>query len=160
MPIGKVFDYQAAYCDFSVDSITIPAATLANAMDVGDPSNFERLRWFWPDADELRRRVTAQGVDDATIARRITDWHARYGLAICPHTAAAAEVRERLRDGGDDRPWCVVATAHAAKFDTVVEHCVGGPVAVPASLARLLARPATAEPLAADFGALRSALLG
>jgi len=53
----------------------------------------------------------------------------------------------------------VAATAHPAKFDTVVEPLVGHPVPVPPALAELLTRPSRAEPLAADPDALRRWLL-
>ena len=65
---------------------------------------------------------------------------------------------ERLRARGDAGTWIVAATAHPAKFDTVVEPLVGRSVPVPAPLAELLARPAHAQPLCADAAALASAL--
>lgn len=54
----------------------------------------------------------------------------------------------------------MVATAHPAKFETVVEPLVGHPVAVPPALAGMLARPAHAESLPSDYEALRAALIG
>lgn len=53
----------------------------------------------------------------------------------------------------------MTATAHPAKFEGIVEPLVGHPVAVPTSLAELLARPSRAETLAAEAGALRRWLL-
>ena len=133
-------------------------ATLANAMDVGDPSNAERLRWLFPDIDALRAVVSADAVDDATIAARIREGEARHGQVWCPHTACAIEVLQRRRAAGDTTPLCVVATAHPAKFDTVVEPLVGHPVPLPPALAAMLARPARDEALAAEYGSLREAL--
>ena len=66
---------------------------------------------------------------------------------------------DRLRNQGDSSTWTVVATAHPAKFESVVEPLIGHPIAVPASLAEMLARPASAEPLAADDDALHHRLL-
>ncbi|HEX8777918.1 MAG TPA: threonine synthase [Rhodanobacter sp.] len=130
-------------------------ATLANAMDVGAPSNFERLRWTYPDADELRRAFKAQSVDDHAIAATIS-LHAReHGEVFCPHTATAMHVLDALRAAGDNAPWAVVATAHPAKFEGVVEPLIGEPVEVPPALAAMLRRPASAEPMAADDSALR-----
>jgi threonine synthase len=133
-------------------------ATLANAMDVGAPSNAERLRWLMPDEDELRRAVTAGSVDDATIARTIGDMAVHHDLLICPHTATALHELQRLREDGRDGPWIAVATAHAAKFESVVEPRAGRSVPVPASLARLLERASSAAPMPADDDALRAAL--
>lgn len=133
-------------------------ATLANAMDVGAPSNFERLRWLYPDDGALRAAFTAVSVDDttisATIARRCRD----HGEVFCPHTATAVHVLEQLRSGGADGDWCVVATAHPAKFESIVEPLIGRPIEVPAALAELLQRPAKAEPLEVDYAAFAETL--
>ncbi|MGO1002630.1 threonine synthase [Lysobacter sp. CA196] len=134
-------------------------ATLANAMDVGAPSNFERLRHWHRDDAELRATVRAIGVDDATITETIRDAPQRHGIVPCPHTATGLHLLETLRAQGDERPWAVVATAHPAKFDSIVEPLVGHAVEPPPALAESLARPASAEPLAADYTALRERLL-
>ncbi len=134
-------------------------STLASAMDVGDPSNFERLRWTFPDDAVLRAQLTAVAVADADIQDTLRQGEGRHGHLFCPHTATAVHVLEGLRARGDRRPWAVCATAHPAKFETVVEPLVGHPVDVPASLAALLSRPAQAEALAADSQALRTWLL-
>jgi len=133
--------------------------TLASAMDVGDPSNFERLRWTFPDEAVLRSSLTAVAVTDADIQDTIRRGEGRHGHVFCPHTATAVRVLEGLRARGDRRPWAVCATAHPAKFETVVEPLVGHPVDVPASLAALLQRPAHAEAMSADPLALRRWLL-
>lgn len=134
-------------------------ATLANAMDVGAPSNFERLRWTYPDAEQLRQSFNAQSVDDRTIAATIS-LHAReHGEVFCPHTATAMHVLDQLRASGDRAPWAVVATAHPAKFESVVEPLIGKPVDVPPALAAMLQRPASAEPMKAEDSALREWLL-
>lgn len=134
-------------------------ATLANAMDVGAPSNFERLRWTYPDANELRKAFKAQSVDDRIIAATIS-LHAReHGEVFCPHTATAMHVLDELRATGDNAPWAVVATAHPAKFESVVEPLIGKPVEVPPALAAMLRRPASAEPMVGEDVALREWLL-
>jgi threonine synthase len=133
--------------------------TLASAMDVGEPSNFERLRWTFPNDAALRSALTAVPVEDREIQETIRHGERHHGQVFCPHTATAVRVLEHLRAAGDRRPWAVVATAHPAKFETVVEPLVGHPVAIPESLAALLARPAHAEPLDAGPRSLRTWLL-
>jgi threonine synthase len=133
-------------------------ATLANAMDVGAPSNFERLR-HWHESDaHLRTALSAHSVDDATIADTIARAPTRHGVVPCPHTATGLHVLERLRSRGDTRPWAVVATAHPAKFDGIVEPLVGHAVTPPPALAETLSWPASAERLPADYEALRARL--
>jgi len=133
-------------------------ATIANAMDVGAPSNFERLTWLYPDAAALRREFVSISVDDATIRATIRTRHTRYGEVFCPHTATAVHLLEQLRAQGVDGDWAVAATAHPAKFDSIVEPLIGAEVPVPPSLAALLERPAHADPLANDYAALRAVL--
>ena len=133
-------------------------ATLANAMDVGAPSNFERLRWLYPDDGQLRGAFEAIGVDDAGIREAIVRHHARgFGVA-CPHTATALQALERLGTA-PGQTWAVVATAHPAKFEQVVEPLIREAVALPPALAALLARPSHAEPMAASYATLRERLL-
>ena len=134
-------------------------ATLANAMDVGAPSNFERLRWWHRDDAELRSSMRAFSVDDATIRDTIRQAPQRHGATPCPHTAVGLRVLERLREAGDAKPWAVVATAHPAKFESIVEPLVGHGVEPPPALAAWLARPAHGESLAADYDALRRQLV-
>jgi threonine synthase len=133
-------------------------ATLANAMDVAAPSNFERLR-FWHDDDAgLRAEFLAQAVDDATIRDTIAAAPSCHGIVPCPHTATALHVLAQLRARGDTRPWAVVATAHPAKFDGIVEPLVGHRVEPPLALAESLARPAHGQPLDNDYRSLRAQL--
>jgi len=133
-------------------------ATLANAMDVGDPSNAERLAWLLPTPEARSAALSAYWVDDETIRatiRRVAD---ETGQVLCPHTACAAAVLARQRAAGDGRPWCLAATAHPAKFDSIVEPLLGRSVPVPPALQALLDRPSSATPLAADVSALGDAL--
>ncbi|HEY5849496.1 MAG TPA: threonine synthase [Lysobacter sp.] len=134
-------------------------ATLANAMDVGAPSNFERLRYWHDDDAQLRSELQAFAVDDATITRTIREAPQRHGVVLCPHTATGLHVLGQLRAQGDRRPWAVVATAHPAKFESIVEPLVGHAVEPPPELARTLSWPAFAEPLAVEYPALRERLL-
>jgi threonine synthase len=133
-------------------------ATLASAMDVGNPSNMERLRAAYPDFHELTAQVSADSVDDATIRSRIREDFMQYGRIWCPHTATAAEIYHRLSAKERQRPWVLVATAHPAKFNDIVEPIIGKPVDVPPSLAHLLTLPSHPVDIAAQLGALAAAL--
>ena len=132
--------------------------TLANAMDVGAPNNFERLDWLFPDEPELRQALRAESVADAAIETTLRSCHQRLGEVVCPHTATAVQVLQRLRARGETGDWCVVATAHPAKFPEVVEPQVGADIPLPPALAAMLERPSRAEPLAADEEALKALL--
>jgi threonine synthase len=128
-------------------------------MDVGNPSNMERLRALYPEWGVLRSRVSAASVDDAAIAARIRADFDRYGREWCPHTATAAEVYAGLPLAErQERPWVLVATAHPAKFNEIVEPLIRKAVAVPDSLARLLKLPRQCIDAAPTLHALAAAL--
>jgi threonine synthase len=102
----------------------------------------ERIRALYPTLASIRENVSAESVDDAAIRARIGADFVRYGREWCPHTAAAAEVYSRLSaEERRARPWVLVATAHPAKFNEIVEPLIGKPVDVPDSLGRLLRLP-------------------
>ncbi|NIW23742.1 MAG: threonine synthase, partial [Gammaproteobacteria bacterium] len=70
--------------------------TLASAMDVGDPSNMERLRHLYPALTDLRERIEAYPVDDDAIREQIARDYERYGDIWCPHTATAFRAYDEL----------------------------------------------------------------
>jgi threonine synthase len=116
-------------------------ATLASAMDVGNPSNLERLLNLYPDARSLATALEAHTVTDAQIRDRIKTDRAQYGEIWCPHTATAADVYARLPDAEKQaRSWVLVSTAHPAKFREIVEPLVGE-VPVPENLRQLYELP-------------------
>jgi threonine synthase len=128
-------------------------------MDVGNPSNMERIRALYPTLDAIREQLSADSIDDATIRARIGGDFMQYGREWCPHTATAAEVYSRLSAAERrDHPWVVVATAHPAKFNDIVEPIIGKPVAVPPSLARLLGLPRHCVDLPPTLEALAATL--
>jgi threonine synthase len=134
-------------------------ATLASAMDVGNPSNMERLRALYPELSEIRSAVSACTVDDEAIRARICTGYQELGQVWCPHTATAAEAYARLpAERRDKGRWVLVSTAHPAKFREIVEPLIGRPVPVPESLARLFARPSECTEIEADLASLRGAL--
>ena len=130
-------------------------ATLASAMDVGNPSNMERLRALYPDPARLRATVRAERVDDDEIRRTIRRDHRELGQTWCPHTATAAAAWRRLPAARRAERWVLVATAHPAKFNDIVEPLIGAEVPVPPSLARLLALPSIQRVVEPRLDALR-----
>jgi threonine synthase len=169
LPIGEIVlahNVNRAVTDFLQTGDWRPRAsiaTLASAMDVGNPSNMERLRALFPELADLRTAVSAETVDDAQIRSRIREGFEHYGQIWCPHTATAAEVYERqiaprLSRASRTGRWVIVSTAHPAKFSEIVEPLIGRKVAVPEALAKLFARPTDCTEIEPDLAALRAAL--
>ena len=130
-------------------------ATLASAMDVGNPSNMERLRQLLGQVRALRGKLSAASVGDDAIRERIREDFRVRGRTWCPHTAVAAEVHARLqREQRDARHWVLVATAHPAKFSEIVEPLIGAPVPVPPALAALLDLPRHCTEIDANLSSL------
>ena len=134
--------------------------TLATAMDVGNPSNMERLLHLAGSEAAARREARALRVSDEEIRDAIRAGPERYGRTWCPHTATAVRAWETLGEEAGERPWVVVATAHPAKFDEVVEPLIGEPVPLPPALAELLARPRHFVEVGPDSAALGTMLRG
>jgi threonine synthase len=129
--------------------------TLASAMDVGDPSNAERLLDAFPQVEHLRRAVTAYSIDDDAIRRGIRLGYERYGQIWCPHTAAAAAAHWRHEETlGTEGRWALAATAHPAKFRETVEAIIGRSIPLPPALEDLMSRPRRHTVIDADLGAL------
>jgi threonine synthase len=135
-------------------------ATLASAMDVGNPSNMERLRWLYPDVNHLRARLSAQSVSDDEIRETIRRDHVEFSQTWCPHTATAACVYRRLDAAKRRERWVLVATAHPAKFNDVVEPLIGTAVPVPPALAALLELPSIQTVVEPRLDDLRRVLEG
>ena len=133
--------------------------TLASAMDVGSPSNMERLRALFPDVEGVRNAISADSVTDDQIRARISADFATYGEAWCPHTATAAEVYTRLPPAERaNARWIMVSTAHPAKFREIVEPLIGLRIEMPESLAKLFSSPVSCADLEPTLAALSGAL--
>ncbi len=173
LPIGRIVlahNANRAVPDFLASGQWQPRAsiaTLASAMDVGSPSNMERLRALFPDIDAVRGAVVAYSVSDEQIRARITTDYRRYsgqsagqyGKPWCPHTATAAEVYSRLPESERAAGrWVLVSTAHPAKFREIVEPLIGQRIEMPESLAKLFSRPVSCNELAPTLAALTAAL--
>jgi threonine synthase len=148
-PTLKEWDESGRY----VPRASVP--TLANAMDVGNPSNFERLIAL----PEEQPVVRVELVDDLQIRARIAADYEGCGHLWCPHSTTAAEAYARLPgQERSERPWIVAATAHPYKFADVIEPLVGSTIEPPPALAAILDRPTRKSRIPATLSALERSL--
>jgi threonine synthase len=133
-------------------------ATISNAMDVGAPSNFERMAAHW-NREELRRMIRGAWVSDEDTRETIGAVHRDYGYFLDPHSAVGWKAADQLAAAGalDDGPLAVLATAHPAKFAETVEPLTGPPP-VPASLRQVMEREIRPRAIPVDIAALRELL--
>ncbi|MGC3980818.1 MAG: threonine synthase [Steroidobacteraceae bacterium] len=152
LPIGKIIlatNANRTIPDFLDSGDWLPrqsVATLASAMDVGNPSNMERLRSLY-DFDEIRRQITAVSVSDEQIRARIKHDAQTLQQIWCPHTATAAEVYWHLPKEQQASTWVLVSTVHPAKFNDIVEPLIGQAVSVPPALEVRRTGPGSAKGL-------------
>lgn len=112
--------------------------TLSNAMDVGSPSNFERMEnLFHKNWNLMRALVFGDTVTDAETLEVIRDVKAEHNMFLCPHTAVGYKAARRFlaTEARDNGHVCVLSTAHPAKFLEVVEQATGLVPDLPPSLA-------------------------
>lgn len=122
--------------------------TLANAMDVGAPSNMERLFDLYPKFSLFRDNVSAYSVLDSDIQRTIKETYDDYSHVICPHTACGERVR---KDYFKDDATIVVSTAHPAKFNTIVEPLLNIEVPIPKNLYEIINKPSNAKSIGCNY---------
>jgi threonine synthase len=137
----------------------VSQATISNAMDVGAPSNFERMAAHFS-LDEMRRLILGVSVSDGETRETIVKVHNETGYFLDPHSAvgwkgvdillAKNNVNSRLLSEG---PVGVLSTAHPAKFAETVEPLIG-PVPVPESIARAMRRSVQSHTIPAHVSAL------
>ena len=134
-------------------------ATISNAMDVGAPSNFERMAAHFS-LEEMRRAIAGVWVTDGETREAIARVHAQDGYFLDPHSAVGWKGADKLaalgKIGGGQV--AVLSTAHPAKFAETVEP-LAGPAPMPESLASAMQRDVNARTIPADLGALAAALL-
>ncbi|HEX3644156.1 MAG TPA: threonine synthase [Vicinamibacterales bacterium] len=122
-------------------------ATLSNAMDVGHPSNFERMLWLYGgDVDAMRGDITGCRFSDDDVRATIKRVYEERGYLLDPHSAIACmglTGREGRHGqvGKDGTTGVFLATAHPAKFAEIVEPIIGRPVEKPPALAAALDGP-------------------
>jgi threonine synthase len=133
--------------------------TIANAMDCGNPSNFERLRWLHGGGlDAIRGAVEGSVHAEDDVRSTILRVYDERNYLLDPHSAIAYL---GARSALSRSPTAVfLATAHAAKFAEVVEPIIGRTVDVPARLAAALAAPRSILRLEATLDAVAGALRG
>jgi len=132
--------------------------TNSNAMDVGDPSNLERIRWLYrDDYERLRRDVTGFSVTDEETRTCISDLYNRTGYVLDPHTAVAYRALEQ-HGGYSAGPAVVIATAHPAKFPEIVEEAIGRKVPLPQGIASVMEAEEHMDEIPAELDALRAVL--
>jgi threonine synthase len=115
-------------------------ATISNAMDVGNPSNFVRmLDLYKGNWQAMKHDIAAYSFDDTATATAIKEVYQKYHYLLCPHTAVGyLGLQAFLGEGHPPGNGIVLATAHPVKFGEIVEPIIGEPVAIPERLQQVI----------------------
>jgi len=134
-------------------------ATVANAMDVGAPSNFERVQSLYnSDLMALRQDIVGFAYEDTQVIAEIGHVYREHGYVLDPHSAIAwLALQDRLVDQ-PDACGVLLATAHPAKFREVVEPAIGRSIELPRALADAISRPRHSISMPAAYNALEDFL--
>ena len=111
--------------------------TLANAMDVGDPSNFARIYdLFKGSHEQITALISGATYTDDQIRETMKACHEKTGYTLDPHGACGYRaLKENLKPG---EIGVFLETAHPAKFKEKVDDIIGGDVEIPARLAEFM----------------------
>ena len=138
--------------------------TPSNAMDVGKPSNHPRVEaLFDHDLESMRKMIQAESISDNDTLTGIKAMFDRYQYTICPHGAvaySAYQAHQSKLSTNNNSPTVLLATAHPAKFNEVVEPVLNVPTKLPKTLVDFAQeKPSFKESLSAQADALKSYLL-
>ncbi len=132
--------------------------TLSNAMDVGAPNNFERIRHLFQNNETaIRQAIHGFAFDDPSTLEAIQRLHRECGTIVDPHTAVGCLAAEQTRANHPSHPILILATAHPAKFPETIHTALGhSHLSTPDRLAKLTLLPGQSTPIAPPPAALAS----
>jgi threonine synthase len=136
-------------------------ATISNAMDVGDPSNFARMRALYDDSlQKMQSTISGYSLTDAETRDAMQEVYERYHYIIDPHGAVAYKAFTTYQQQEPHGvQGIILGTAHPAKFGEVVKHALQQEPPIPQQLADCLNREKKSIPMKADSESLKNFLL-
>lgn len=134
-------------------------ATIANAMDVGDPSNFARVLDLYRNSHEaICADISGATYTDEQIADTIRQVWKEHRYLLDPHGACGYRaLAEGLRPG---ETGIFLETAHPAKFKDTVEKIIGENISIPAKLQAFMSGEKQSQPMSREFADFKKYLLG
>lgn len=136
-------------------------ATLSNAMDVGNPSNFPRIKALnGLEYESIKNQMTGQRYNDEVTVYAIKRVFEETGYVMCPHTAVAfLGLVDYRKETGFDGNGVFLATAHPSKFSDVVEETIGEEVEMPERLKKIISKEKQSTKLSKEYEDFKSWLI-
>ncbi|RYG03318.1 MAG: pyridoxal-phosphate dependent enzyme, partial [Chitinophagaceae bacterium] len=135
-------------------------ATISNAMDVGNPSNFVRiLEMFGKDFDTVAAKITAMSVNDDDTRKAIKDVNDQKGYLLDPHGAVGYLALQRYLATHPDDAGIILETAHPVKFFDVVEPVIGEKIPHPEAIKKIAGLEKKSTVIGGEYAHLKEFLL-
>lgn len=135
-------------------------ATLSNAMDVGNPSNFIRiLELFENHFEDVKSKISGYSIDDDKTLQTIKEVYEKFNYLLDPHSSVAYTAMEQYLKENPDKKGFILATAHPVKFPDAVEMAAQVSIQLPESLKDLMKKEKKSLKIQADFAELKRILL-
>ncbi|WP_460942951.1 threonine synthase [Spirosoma daeguense] len=150
-----------SYLETGVYTPQPSVATISNAMDVGNPSNFVRLKHLYDDNYErLQTNVSGYFFDDDQTRAGMKRINELYDYVACPHTAIGIMgLQAYIQSTEKDVTGIALATAHPSKFKPLVESVLEQSVDVPERLAILAQRTKQSIHIPAEYSVFKESFL-
>lgn len=126
-------------------------ATLSNAMDVGNPSNFQRLQYYFPTNELMQNDIAAYSFSDAATIAEIIKIKKEYNYTCCPHTAVGLLAAEAFAAENPAETIVTLSTAHPAKFKESIDRILQTDTPIPPSLQNIISGEEKIIYLSKDF---------
>ncbi|MCF7822707.1 MAG: threonine synthase [Candidatus Marinimicrobia bacterium] len=135
--------------------------TISNAMDVGNPSNLDRIRYLYEDdLNRMRSDISSWSYTDDQTRIMIQETYSKFGYISDPHTAVGLlGYHEYQAQKKKNMQGIVISTAHPAKFPETVEPLIDCMIDIPPQLTRFLQREKQAMPMSSDYTEFKQYLL-
>lgn len=136
-------------------------ATISNAMDVGNPSNFARIvEWLGENKEAFLEKIIGKHYSDAQTKETIQEVFSKTQYVLDPHSAIGYRATQEFLDQQpEDTVGVFLSTAHPAKFLETVEATIGIPLPVPTRLQELMNHPNQNLDMDNKFGLFKSYLI-
>lgn len=148
------------FTDYIDDGTFAPGSsipTLSNAMDVGNPSNFNRIvELFAGSRDALLEKISSFSISDSSTESTISTVARESGYIMDPHTAVAHAAWEKWRGIYPGKGGIILGTAHPVKFPDIVEKATGKKIEIPENVGDIMKKEKKSTCISTDYQSLRS----
>lgn len=135
-------------------------ATISNAMDVANPSNFIRImELFHQHLDETKAMLESCSIDDITTRKTIKTVYEKYHYLLDPHAAVAFKAMEDYQQQHPSQKGIIISTAHPVKFPEVVEEEIGKLIELPEQVKDIVKRESVTTKIEVNYTTLSDFLI-